>query len=150
MRIAVMVIGLILGAIMFVQTFLVNTLSQAGGSQTEASEVAGAMGLAMSLLWLLACALVIPFPLVSTALFLLSAVVGFGFAGAFPDLAYWGAAALLLATFSVFGWSGKRRSARREMVRRETEARDRQADVDRAVAAGVAAATSRPERLPPR
>jgi hypothetical protein len=48
MRIAVLVLGLILGAIMFVQTFLVYSLSGIGNA--EKMQGSGAVGLFMALL----------------------------------------------------------------------------------------------------
>jgi zinc-ribbon domain len=75
----------------------------------------------MALMWLVACALVIPIPLVSTIVFGLAGLIGFG-AGAsskFTDLTIWGVASLILAAFSFFGWIGKRKTARREREARE-------------------------------
>ncbi len=119
MRIATLILGLILGAIMFVQTFLVYALS--GAANNQATSSAGALGLFMALLWLVACALVIPIPLVSTVIFAFAGLIGLG-AGAsstFTDLTIWGAASLILAAFSFFGWIGKRKTARREQEARE-------------------------------
>ncbi|HEX5499750.1 MAG TPA: hypothetical protein VFX03_11000, partial [Thermomicrobiales bacterium] len=119
MRIATLILGLILGAFLFVQTFLVYALS--GAINDQATSGAGALGLLMALMWLVACALVIPVPLLSTVIFGLSGLIGLG-AGAgskFADLTIWGVAGLLLAAFSFFGWIGKRKSARRERETRE-------------------------------
>lgn len=142
MRIAVMVIGLILGAIMFVQTFLVYALS--GAAQDEASGAAGSVGVLMALLWLIACGLVLPVPFVSAVLFLIAGGIGFGFAGDFPDLAWWGVVSLVLTVLAFLGWVGKRRGERHARIRQEVESRERQEGIDRAVAAGIAAASARP------
>lgn len=107
MRVTVLIIGLLLGAVMFVQTFLVNLLGQAGDQQGV--EQAGAVGLMMSLLWLIACAFVLPLPFVSVVMFLISGVVGFASSAEFPDLAVWGGISLVLAALSFFwmAWQAK-------------------------------------------
>ncbi|HET7093363.1 MAG TPA: zinc ribbon domain-containing protein, partial [Thermomicrobiales bacterium] len=70
---------------------------------------------------LVACALVIPIPLISTVIFGLSGLIGLGTGASseFTDLTLWGVASLLLAAFSFFGWLGKRKSSRREREARE-------------------------------
>ncbi|HEU0114608.1 MAG TPA: hypothetical protein VFQ80_08025, partial [Thermomicrobiales bacterium] len=119
MRIATLILGLVLGAFLFVQTFLVYALS--GAANDQATSDAGAVGLLMALLWLVACALAIPLPQVSTGIFALAALFGLtaGASSKFSDLTIWGVASLLLAAFSFFGWIGKRKSARRERETRE-------------------------------
>lgn len=116
MRVTVLIIGLLLGAVMFVQTFLVNLLGQAGDQQGV--EQAGAVGLMMSLLWLIACAFVLPLPFVSVVMFLISGVVGFASSAEFPDLAVWGGISLVLAALSFFGWLGKRKERRQFKIER--------------------------------
>jgi len=115
MRIAVLILGLILGAFMLVQTTLVAGLS--GMAEDSASQTAGGGGIIMAVLWLIACALVIPIPLVSTIIFALAGLIGFAFAGDFSDLAVWAVVSLVLAAFSFFGWIGKRKADRRERHR---------------------------------
>jgi hypothetical protein len=122
MRIAVLIIGLLLGAVMFLQTVLVSGLSDAAND--EASAQSGAVGVFMSLLWLAACAFVIPFPMISVVVFALAGVLGFAASGDFPDLAIWGGISLVLAVLSLLGWRGKRRD------RREADA-ERQRQVER-------------------
>lgn len=125
MRVAVLIIGLLLGAVMFVQTFLVNVLGQAG--QDENVEQAGAIGVFMCLLWLIACAVVLSFPFVSTVLFVVAALLGFAMGGEFPDLAIWGGISLILAVMSFLGWLGKRKERRKFAVERaRQEERDGQ------------------------
>lgn len=119
MRIAVLVLGLILGAIMFVQTFLVYVLS--GVANDAASGSASAIGLFMALLWLIAVALVLPLPLVSTIVFVLAGLLGFGMSAQFPDLSVWGGASLVLAVLSFGGWLGKRRDDARKRADRENQ-----------------------------
>lgn len=117
MRIAVLILGLILGAIMFVQSGLVAGLSGATGDQ--ATNTAGGGGIIMALMWLVACALVIPVPLVSAVVFVLAGLVGFSMAQNFPDLATWAAVSIVLAILSLVGWWGKRRGERREAARHQ-------------------------------
>lgn len=74
----------------------------------------------MALLWLIACAFVLPLPMVSIVLFAFAGILGFAEAGEFPDLGMWGGISLALALLSFFGWRGKRKEARE---RREELAR---------------------------
>jgi amino acid transporter len=109
----------------------------------------------MALLWLVACALVIPIPLVSTVIFAFAGLIGLG-AGAsstFTDLTIWGAASLILAAFSFFGWIGKRKTARREQEAREQlaahAARLQFATHAALLAAQTSAASAAPAQRPP-
>lgn len=120
MRLAVLIIGLLLGLLMFLQTFLVNVLSQAGNN--EAAEQAAAVGILMSILWLAACAFVLPFPFVSVVLFVIAGLLGFAMSGEFTDLGIWGGISLFLAVLSFLGWLGKRRERRQFKVERERQA----------------------------
>ncbi len=124
MRITVLILGLLLGALMFVQTFLVSSLSQVADDAD--SELAASSGLFMAFLWLVACAFVIPLPLVSVPLFLVAGCLGFLSAGDFSDLGVWGAISVALAVLSFFGWRGKRKADNARKVEAE-----RQADRDR-------------------
>ena len=119
MRIAVLILGLLLGLLMFFQTFVVYALSGAA-SQQSMSE-AGAVGLLMAVLWLIACALVIPIPLVSTIVFLVAGLLGVAAAGSskFSDLSIWGGISFILAVLSFIGWVGKRRGERRAEQRHQ-------------------------------
>lgn len=118
MRVTVLILSLLLGAVMFVQTFLVYGLSSAVDDQS--SSQSGAVGLLMSLLWLVAAAFVIPLPIVSVIAFVIAGLFGFAASGDFSDLAMWGGISLVLALLSLFGWRGKRKGdleARREKIR---------------------------------
>lgn len=108
MRIATLVLGLVLSFGLFMQSLLVNGLSDAVND--EASEVAGALGLLAAFLWLVAAAVVIPAPRAAMALYLVAAVTCFAGASDFPDLAVWGVLSLGLAVFALFGWRGKRKA----------------------------------------
>ena len=118
MRIAVLILGLLLGLLMFLQTLLVYSLSDA--INDEASAQASAIGVLMALLWLVACAFVLPFPMVSVVGFAVAGVLGFAAAGEFADLGLWGGVSVALAVMAFFGWRGKRkqdRDARAEKTR---------------------------------
>lgn len=125
MRLVVLIIGLLLGLLMFLQTFLVNVLGQA--ARDKATEQAGTVGVAAAVLWLLACAFVMPWPLVSVGSFFLAASLSFSVSGDFPDQLYCGIVALILAAFSFLGWRGKvqdRRTKAAEQARQaERDAR---------------------------
>lgn len=116
MRIAVLIIGLLLGAVMFLQTFLLNVVGQA--AQDKATEEAAAGGLIMAILWLVACGLVLPLPMVSVVLFAVAGAIGFALSGDFPDLAIWGGISIALAVLSFFGWLGKRKQQREQRAER--------------------------------
>lgn len=120
MRVTVLIAGLLLGAVMFLQTFLVSALGSA--AQDQGSEQAGSIGLIMSFLWLAACAFVLPVPMVSVVLFTLAGLMGFAASGDFSDLAVWGGISLVLAVLSFLGWMGKRKERRRFKVEREQQA----------------------------
>lgn len=115
MRIAVLIIGLLLGLLMFIQTVLIGILG--GVAEDEAMSTAGAVGFLVAIAWLVACALVIAFPLVSTILFVLAGLMAFGVSGDYPDMGVWGVVSLILAVMSFFGWIGKRKKERRERLR---------------------------------
>lgn len=114
MRVTVLIIGLLLGAIMFLQTFLVNVLGQAGNDENV--EQAAAVGVFMSLLWLIACAFVVPLPMVSVVLFVAASIFGFAASGEFPDLGIWGGVSAALGVLSFLGWRGKRKERRTFML----------------------------------
>lgn len=115
MRIAVLILGLILGAVMFLQSVTVAGLS--GIAEDEDANSAAAVGILMALVWLVSCAVVIPLPRVAIVLFLVAAALGFAASGAFPDLAAWGGASIFLAVLSFFGWRGKRKADIKERTR---------------------------------
>ena len=119
MRIAVLILGLLFNIVLFIQTILFGGLGDAVGDETTAQ--AGAVGVLVSLLWLVASALVLAFPIVSVVLFTLAGVLGFAVSGDFPDMAVWGSIALVLAVMSFFGWRGKRKDAREKAAERQRE-----------------------------
>lgn len=122
MRIAVLVIGLLLGLLLFVQTFLVYVLGSAGSDTSLAG--AGAAGLLVALLWLLASAFVIGVPLLSTIVFGVAGFIALAASSGseFSDLQIWGAASFVLAALSFVGLLTKRRGAR--VAERKLQERD--------------------------
>jgi hypothetical protein len=121
MRLAVLIIGLLLGPLMFLQTFVVNVLSDAGNN--EETEQAAAIGVAMALLWLAACAFVLPFPMVSTLLFAVAGLFGLMAAATseFVDLYIWGGISFALTWLSFIGWLGKRKDRRESAAERQRQ-----------------------------
>ena len=106
MRIATLIIGLLWGALIFIQSMAAGVFS-AEGSETSS---AASAGLLVAILWLLASALVIAFPKASIILFGLAALVGiFTDPGAFADLQVHGVASIVMAVLSYFGWRGKKK-----------------------------------------
>ncbi len=99
MRITILILGFGLGAVMFVQTFLVYSLSSIGDD--TASSRAATAGLGMVVLWLFAVAFVFGTPWLSIVLFGVAGLVGIGNAGNFPDLQTWGITSFVLAGLSI-------------------------------------------------
>lgn len=124
-RIATLIVGLLIGLLLFIQSWLSMAFGDTSFVEEETSS-AGAAGFIMALMWLLGSALVISFPRVSLALFGLSAPLGlFVPTGDFEDLRFHGAVAIVLAAMAYFGWRGKR-----VQDREKTTERLRQADRD--------------------
>jgi hypothetical protein len=117
MRVTVLILALVLGAIMAAQSLLGYGVSGIAGNAALGG--ATAVGLLVALLWLVAAALVIPLPLVSCLLFVAGGLLGFAVSADFPDMAVWGGASLTLAALSFFGWRGKRRADLRDRLDRE-------------------------------
>lgn len=115
MRIAVLIIGLIAGALLFFQSLTVNALS--GLAQNESTSEASAVGIGIAFFWLIACGLVIPVPRISMVIFGLSGLLAFAGAGSFPDLMMWGALSFVLAIGSYLGYRGKRKADQKEAER---------------------------------
>lgn len=118
MRIAVLILGLVLGALMGAQSYQAYS-SPFFAENDPDMVIAGAAGIFMTLLWLFASALVFAFPVVSAILFAVASVIGFGLGAEtrFTDLTTWGAASLILAIFSFIAWKSMRRSAEQAAAR---------------------------------
>ncbi len=126
MRIAALIIGLLLGLLLFLQSFTIG-LFRDSTVLDDTTTAAGGAGLMKALLWLLACALVIPLPQVSFPIFLLTAIIGLAVPpGEFEDIRFHGGAAILLAALAFFGWRGKRKECQTfTLEKARQEERDR-------------------------
>lgn len=121
MRIATLIIGLLLGLLLFLQTMLLYGLSNAGNDEKNAG--AAAIGVFVALIWLVAAAFVMAFPLFSAIAFTVAGLFAFLGAGSsdFTDLWIWGGASLVLAVLAYFGWRGKRRDRREALAERQRQ-----------------------------
>lgn len=110
MRIATTILSLVLMVVVGAQSCAVYVGGSALGKQGTAE--GGALGLLVTLLFLVGAAFAMPFPLVSFLAFLASGLLGLagGAATAFTDLTIWGVASLVLATLSFLGIREKRRA----------------------------------------
>ena len=117
MRIATLIIGLLLSVGLFIQSLTVASLGDA--INTEDDGAAGGGGIVMSLMWVVASALVIAVPVVSMILFVLAGIIGLavGSSTDFKDLQVWAFVSFVLAVFSFFGWRGKKKQQAKEAVR---------------------------------
>lgn len=121
MRVAVLIIGLLVGLLLFIQSWAAGALGEFADA-SGATETAGGAGLLMALCWLLACALVIPFPLASTIIFAVTVPIGlFTPTGDFGDLRFHGAVAVALTIMAFFGWRGKKQADEEKLEERERQ-----------------------------
>lgn len=115
MRIAVLIIGLVIGAAVTFQACTVYGLSGIGeglGSQESADRVsASAAGILTGLLIMVGAGFVMPFPRVAAAIFVLAGLLGISVSNTsdFSDQAVWGVVAFGLAVMAYFGSRSKRR-----------------------------------------
>lgn len=123
MRIAVLILGLVLGAVMFFETFVVSMV----GITLAPSALLGSalFGLGLTLLWLIAVAFVLRIPVVSGIAFAIAAALGLlapWLARGTPyapntDIPLWGVVSLVLALLSLGGVYEQRRDAQRAEAR---------------------------------
>jgi hypothetical protein len=144
MRIAVLIIGLVLGFIIMVQSFSVGVLSEIGNNEKNSN--AGAGGLWVAIFWIIGSALAIAFPMASVVLFALASVIAFAIAGSsdFQDMWVWGCFGVALAIFSFFGWRGKRKDRREQATEKQ-----RQLDRDNRMEQLLTSQSSRPTPTAP-
>lgn len=135
MRLAVLIVGIALSLAMGIQALIVYGFSSVGNNTTLAG--AGAVALLVAFMMFVASALTMGLPRTASVLFLIAGLLALLMAAAsdYRDLLFWGVVSLVLAVFAFIGWRGKRRAELRAPVERKD-------DIDRAVAAGIAAATS--------
>lgn len=116
MRIVVLIIGLLVGLLLFLQSFTIGIFSDTSAI-SDVTATAGGVGLLMALMWLFASAMVIPFPQVSTFVFLVTVPMGlFVPTGEFKDIRFHGVVAIVLTLMSFSGWCGKRKQAREKAL----------------------------------
>jgi hypothetical protein len=107
MRIAVLLLGLVLGATMLYQTFLGDSTSWIGRPMgLAAAEVVVPF---MALLWLIGCGLVLPLPRIAAVVFVAAALVG---VTDVRDVALWVGVSLGLAGLSLLAGVNRQRAAR--------------------------------------
>ncbi|CAN7475167.1 hypothetical protein [Mesorhizobium caraganae] len=107
MKIAVGIIGILLGLISMLQSCAVAT----GGSILANHDLAGAgsVGLLVGLLFFVGGAFAFGLPLVSAIVFVVGSLFAFIAASAFTDMKIWAVADLILAAMAFFAWRSARR-----------------------------------------
>lgn len=115
MRLAVLIIGLVIGLVVLLQACSALGLSSLGeGLGAEgAAELSGASatGIITGLLIWVGAGFVMPFPRFAAVVLALAGIIGIGvgMSSEFRDQAVWGVVALILAVMAWFGARGKRK-----------------------------------------
>ena len=114
MRLAVLIIGLVIGIVVLLQACTAYGLRGVGeglGVGNRELTGAAAAGMLTGLLVLIAAGFVLPFPRVATVILILAGLlaVAVGTTGDFPDQIVWGVVAFALAVMAYFGSRSKRR-----------------------------------------
>lgn len=109
MKIAVGIIGIVLGLLVLLQSCTVATGGHLVDNKTLGE--AGSIGVFVGLLCFVGGAFAFGLPLVSVFVFALAALLAFMVSGDFPDMRVWGFATLLLAALSVWAWRKSRKPA---------------------------------------
>ncbi|RWD01423.1 MAG: hypothetical protein EOS58_25440 [Mesorhizobium sp.] len=106
MKIAVGIIGILLGLVSMLQSCAVAT----GGSLTSNHDLAGAgsVGVLVGLLFFVGGAFAFGLPLVSAIIFVVGSLFAFIAASAFTDMKIWAIADLILAAMAFFAWRSAR------------------------------------------
>ncbi|RWH69474.1 MAG: hypothetical protein EOQ86_30230 [Mesorhizobium sp.] len=106
MKIAVGIIGILLGLIVLLQSCAVAT----GGSLASNQELAGAgsVGVFVGLLFFVGGAFAFGLPLVSAIIFVIGSLLALMAASAFGDMKIWAIADLILAAMAFFAWRSTR------------------------------------------
>jgi amino acid transporter len=143
MRIAVMVIGVPLALLIFLQGCTAGVAEDVG----NAEEKVGGWGIIVGFAYLLGSALVVAFPLAAAVIFGLTGLVAIAVAvgTAYGDMWIWGAIAFVLAGMAFLGRRGKRQAEQRaaDQAALVREARDLLAQRTVPVA-GIAASAGPP------
>lgn len=108
MKIALGIIGIMIGILVLLQSCTIGTASHLVGD--AATSDAGALGFLAGLLLFVGGAFAFGLPIVSTVTFALAALIAFAGSSEFPDLKVWGFIALAMAVTAFLTWrSGKRK-----------------------------------------
>ena len=110
MKIAIGIIGIMLGVLVLLQSCTVGTASHMLGD--TATGDAGSLGILAGLLMFIGGAFAFGLPIVSTITFALAGLIAFAGSAEFPDLKVWGFAAFAMALMAFFAW----RSAKKKKV----------------------------------
>ncbi|MEI9417455.1 hypothetical protein [Mesorhizobium sp. Cs1321R2N1] len=109
MKIAVGVIGILLGLVSMLQSCAVAT----GGSILANHDLAGAgsVGVLVGLLFFVGGAFAFGLPLVSALVFVVGSLFAFNAASAFTDMKIWAFVDLILALMAHFAWRSTRKAS---------------------------------------
>jgi hypothetical protein len=124
MRIAVLIIGLMLSAWMFLEGFILAFLDTNNALAADDADAAGLAGggIVVAMIGALAAALAISYPLATTILLMLAGTISLGIAGAgYGNHWLYGIVLLVLAVLSFFGWRGKRKAGREMAAERQRQ-----------------------------
>jgi hypothetical protein len=110
MKIAIGIIGIMLGILVLLQSCTIGAASHMIGN--EAGGDAGALGILAGLLLFIGGAFAFGLPIVSAITFALAGLIAFAGSAAFPDLQIWGVVALAMAAMAFFAWRSSRKAAR--------------------------------------
>lgn len=102
MKIAIGIIGIMLGILVLLQSCTVGTASHLVGD--AATGDAGSLGILAGLLLFVGGAFAFGLPIVSTVTFTLAGLIAFAGSAEFPDLKVWGFIALAMAVMAFFTW----------------------------------------------
>lgn len=117
MRIAALVIGVVFGIGLFVQSVIVAAITDESNEQFNGADAG--TGIIIAVLMIVAGGVAIPLPRLALVLFAIAGIMALTSAGPmeFPDLYIYGTASLVLSVFSFFGYHGKQEEEQREYNR---------------------------------
>ncbi|MGD9744326.1 MAG: hypothetical protein AB7V53_16910, partial [Dongiaceae bacterium] len=106
MKIAVGIIGIVIGLLALLQSCVATTAGRL--AQKPEMVQAASLGVGAAFFTFIAGAFAFGLPLVAAIIFVLAALMAFMAAGAFPDMGIWGAVDIILAAMSLFAWHRQR------------------------------------------
>lgn len=107
MKIAIGIIGIMLGMLVLLQSCTVGTASHIVGD--TATGDAGALGILAGLLLFVGGAFAFGLPIVSAITFTLAGLIAFAGSAEYPDLKVWGFVALAMAVMAFFAWRSSKK-----------------------------------------